>query len=146
MKVMKAKGVPAAAAMKAMKSKKVSTTPSPMKAMRFARSTPRKHMAASDAHAKIDLIGFNLKMLAKTKQRSLLISAGSPEDKEYLLDVCKKLTEIGVRLYATPGTHQFLAKNGVESDATSWNKSNIGTLIKDGKLDFVVNILTGDKD
>merc|ERR1719221_1606569 len=134
--------------MKVMKAKKVSSTPSPMKAMkarRFARLTPKKQMAATDAHAKIDLIGFNLKMLAKTKQRSLLISAGSPEDKEYLLDVCKKLTEIGVRLYATPGTHQFLAKNGVESDATPWNQSNIGTLIKDGKLDFVVNILTGDK-
>jgi len=103
-------------------------------------------MVVPEAHTKIDLIGFNLKMLAKTKQRSLLISAGSPEDKQYLLDACRKLTEIGVRLYATPGTHQFLANSGVESKSTPWNQPNIRMLIKDGKVDFVVNILTGDTD
>jgi len=67
-------------------------------------------MAAQDTHFKIDLIGFNLKMLAKGKQRSLLISTGSQEDKEYLLDACRKMAELGVGLYATPGTHHFLAK------------------------------------
>merc|ERR1719426_643127 len=101
-------------------------------------------MAAQDTHLKIDLIGFNLKMLAKGKQRSLLISTGSQEDKEYLLDACGKMAELGVGLYATPGTHHFLAQNGVESIATPWNQPTISTLIKDGKVDFVINILTGD--
>jgi len=101
-------------------------------------------MAATDTHAKIDLIGFNLKMLAKGRQRSILISAGALEDKKYLLSVNRKMAEAGVGLYATPGTHRFLAQNGIESVATPWNQPNIRTLITDGKVDLVVNILTGD--
>jgi cytosine/adenosine deaminase-related metal-dependent hydrolase len=101
-------------------------------------------MAAMDTQAKIDLIGFNLKMLAKGRQRSLLISTGAQEDKKYLLDACKKMADIGVGLYATPGTHRFLASNNVASIETPWNQPNIYGLINDGKVDFVVNILTGD--
>ncbi|MBR9835628.1 MAG: hydrolase, partial [Alphaproteobacteria bacterium] len=105
-------------------------------------------MAGQDTYSKIDLIGFNLKMLAKGQKRSLLISAGAMEDKEYLLEACRKMAEIGVGLYATPGTHRFLAEHGVESIAarkiSSDAEPNIKTLIQDGKVDFVVNILTGD--
>mmetsp|Transcript_44156 Transcript_44156/g.69931 ORF Transcript_44156/g.69931 Transcript_44156/m.69931 type:complete len:504 (+) Transcript_44156:57-1568(+) len=101
-------------------------------------------MAASDTHMKIDLIGFNLKMMAKGRQRSILVSAGSQEDKRYLLDACKRMVEIGVGLYATPGTHRFLSQNGVASTETPWNQPNIRMLITDGKVDLVVNILTGD--
>jgi len=101
-------------------------------------------MAASDKHAKIDLIGFNLKMLAKGHQRSLLISAGSPEDKQFLLGACRKIAETGIGLYATPGTHRFLGKNGIQSIEMPWNQPNIRKLIQDEKIDFVVNILTGD--
>jgi len=101
-------------------------------------------MAASDTHPKIDLIGFNLKMLAKGRQRSLLISAGSQEDKQYLLGACRKMSETGVSLYATPGTHRFLANNAIESISTPWNQADIRMLVKDGKVDFVINILTGD--
>ena len=53
-------------------------------------------MAALDTHSKIDLIGFNLKMLARGQKRSLLISAGASEDKEFLLDACRKMSDIGV--------------------------------------------------
>ena len=42
-------------------------------------------MATQDPYSKIDLIGFNLKMLAKGHKRSLLISAGAQEDKQFLL-------------------------------------------------------------
>jgi len=97
-----------------------------------------------DRQTKIDLIAFNLKMLARGRQRSLLLSAGSPENKRYLLDACKKMAEIGVGLYTTPGTHRFLAQSGVESIETAWNEPHICTLITEGKVDFVVNILTGD--
>ena len=71
-------------------------------------------MAGQDPYSKIDLIGFNLKMLAKGHQRSLLISAGAADDKKYLLEACRKMSEIGVNLYATPGTHRFLAEHGIE--------------------------------
>ncbi|MEO0549238.1 MAG: hydrolase [Pseudomonadota bacterium] len=105
-------------------------------------------MAAQDPYSKIDLIGFNLKMLAKGHKRSLLISAGSMEDKAFLLEACKKMEAIGVGLYATPGTHRFLKEHGVESIAarkiSSGEEPNIQTLISNGKVDFVVNILTGD--
>ncbi len=105
-------------------------------------------MAGQDPHSKIDLIGFNLKMLAKGHKRSLLISAGALEDKQYLLEVCQKMAGIGVGIYATPGTHRFLAEHGVTSIAarkiSSVEEPNIAALIEDGKVDFVVNILTGD--
>jgi len=102
-------------------------------------------MAMQDSHPKIDLIGFNLKLLANKEQRSMLVSSGSLESKHYLLDACRRMANIGVGLYATPGTHKFLAENKVESIATPWNQPNIRSLIKDGKVDFVVNIFTGDK-
>merc|ERR1719409_2039305 len=54
------------------------------------------------------------------------------------------MADIGVGLYATPGTHRFLAQNNVQSIEMPWNTPNICALIKDGKVDFVVNILTGD--
>lgn len=105
-------------------------------------------MATQDPYSKIDLIGFNLKMLAKGHKRSLLISAGAMEDKQFLLEACQKMAAIGVGIYATPGTHRFLAENGVESVAarkiSSDEEPNIRTLIQNGKVDFVVNIKTGD--
>ncbi len=105
-------------------------------------------MAGLDTHSKIDLIGFNLKMLARGQKRSLLISAGSKADKDFLLQACRKIVDIGVGLYATPGTHRFLAEQGIESIAarkiSSHQEPNIKTLIENGSVDFVVNILTGD--
>ncbi|MEM8617436.1 MAG: hypothetical protein AAGF20_10930 [Pseudomonadota bacterium] len=87
-------------------------------------------------------------MLAKGTKRSLLISAGAIEDKEFLLEACQKMADIGVGLYATPGTHRFLAEKGITSIAarkiSSQEEPNIKTLIETGKVDFVVNILTGD--
>jgi len=82
--------------------------------------------------------------VAKRQQRSLLISAGSQESKEYLLESCKKVVDVGVGLFATPGTHRFLAQHNVESVEVPWNEPSVYALITDGKVDFVVNILTGD--
>ena len=48
-------------------------------------------MATQDPYSKIDLINFNLKMLAKGQKRSLLISAGAMEDKQFLLEACQKI-------------------------------------------------------
>ena len=107
-------------------------------------------MAAQDLYSKIDLIGFNLKMLAQGKRKSLLISAGSIKDKEDLLQSCRKMSEMGVGLYATPGTQRYLSANNVDSIAaekiSSGAEPNIKTLIEEGSVDFVINILTGDHD
>jgi cytosine/adenosine deaminase-related metal-dependent hydrolase len=110
----------------------------------------RKKMAAGERYTKIDLIGFNLKMLAKGRERALLISAGSPENKEFLLESCKEMAEIGVKLFATPGTQRFFEENNVASAAaqkiSSGAQPNIRNLIQDGEVDFVINILTGRQD
>ncbi|MEL7547209.1 MAG: amidohydrolase family protein [Pseudomonadota bacterium] len=107
-------------------------------------------MAAQDLYSKIDLIGFNLKMLAQGKRKSLLISAGSIKDKEDLLESCRKMSEMEVGLYATPGTHRYLSANSVDSvpaqKISSGDEPNIKTLIEEGSVDFVINILTGDQD
>ncbi len=101
-------------------------------------------------HAKIDLIGFNLKLLARKGKLSILISAGSMADKEYLLASCRDLVDAGATLYATPGTKDFFDKNTLASFAahkiSSDDQPNIRNLLEDGDIDFVINILTGDPD
>ena len=103
----------------------------------------------------IDLIGFNLKMLASNRRgmgrgRSALVSAGTPEDKAALLPECRALSEAGVTLYCTPGTRRYFAAQGLETTlahkVSDDAEPNIRTLLETGGIDFVVNILTGERD
>lgn len=107
-------------------------------------------MAQGETHSQIDLIGFNLKLLAQRGSRAILISAGSPTDKADLLESCRRMADTGVSLYATPGTQAFFEKNGVASSLahkiSSDEDPNIQDLIENGKIDFVINILTGVND
>ncbi len=107
-------------------------------------------METRERYTKIDLIGFNLKMLARGREHALLISAGSPDDKQFLLKSCQEMTAIGVKLFATPGTQRFFEANGVESSfahkISSGEQPNIRHLIERGEIDFVINILTGEQD
>ncbi len=77
-------------------------------------------------------------------QRGVLISSGDSRSKVELLQSCRLMTEFGLQLYATPGTHHFLAKHEIPSQLVYWpddkRKPNSLDLIQDKKVDLVVNI------
>jgi carbamoyl-phosphate synthase large subunit len=76
--------------------------------------------------------------------KSVLLSTGPVESKAAFLDGARRLTNLGVKLYATHGTGEFLKKNGIESTVLAWpldEKTNCALdVIKTGKVDLVINI------
>jgi hypothetical protein len=98
----------------------------------------------------LELLAFNLKLLGRHSRKSILISAGRPDDKKRMLPAIRRLLTLQVDLYATPGTHRFLIENGVDSTEihkiTDGRSPNILTFLKADRFDLVINILTGDED
>jgi len=80
----------------------------------------------------------------KLPVKSILLSTGDIISKADLLPTCKLLGEQGIKLYATPGTRDFLQQNGIEAEVLYWpmEKYSPTTVdyIKSGKIDLVVNI------
>jgi carbamoyl-phosphate synthase large subunit len=75
---------------------------------------------------------------------SVLLSTGDTESKADLLPACRAMAHLGWKLYATPGTHDFLEANGVETETLYWPMDDYEPVttdhIKAGKVDLVVNI------
>jgi len=97
----------------------------------------------------LELLAFNLKLLGSRRRKSLLISAGRPQDKQKLLDVIRRTSALDVDLYATPGTYVFLKGHEVGSveinKITDERTPNILSFLKDDRFDLIINILTGDE-
>lgn len=77
-------------------------------------------------------------------KKAVLMSNGGLKQKVALLDSAKLLREKGYTIYATEGTHNFLADNGIESTLCYW-PSEEGTpqaldLLHQKDVDLVVNI------
>jgi carbamoyl-phosphate synthase large subunit len=84
-------------------------------------------------------VGYNI------PKKNILISSGETRSKIELLSSAKMLFERGFNLFATGGTQQFLADNGVTSTRLYWpdeNDKHPNTLeyIKEKKIDLVINI------
>lgn len=78
-------------------------------------------------------------------ERSVLLSTGGYKQKVDMLDAAKLLFEKGYRLYATQGTHDMLAENGIESTLVYWpsdegKQPQALDLLHERKIDMVVNI------
>ncbi|HAB52727.1 MAG: carbamoyl phosphate synthase large subunit [Ignavibacteria bacterium RIFOXYB2_FULL_35_12] len=77
-------------------------------------------------------------------EKAVLLSTGTLKDKAELLDDTRKLYETGIKFYATKGTSDFLAKNGIEAEVLQWPldkiEPNILTYLSEGKIDLVINI------
>ncbi len=78
-------------------------------------------------------------------KKNILISSGPARSKIELLSSAKMLAERGFNLFATGGTQQFLADNGVDSTRLYWpdetdKHPNTLEFIKDKKIDLVINI------
>ena len=97
----------------------------------------------------VELLAFNLKMLGGSRKKRVLVSAGKELDKERMLPAIQKLISLdSVELFATPGTHEFLKRKGIESTLihkiADRRAPNILSYLEANRFDLVVNILTGD--
>ncbi len=76
--------------------------------------------------------------------KSVLLSTGHIESKAELLEPVRKLEQMGVKLFATEGTAQFLRKNGIAVKRLHWpldeKSPNVIDYIKQGKIELVINI------
>ena len=71
------------------------------------------------------------------------------DDKSKIVNVAKKLIELGFNLITTAGTNDFLNKNEIKSNMVKKVKDgspNIIDLIKDNKIDLVINTTSSSKE
>ena len=77
-------------------------------------------------------------------QKNILLSSGPARSKLELLKSAQMLKEKGYNLYATSGTHDFFAQNGVETTMLHWpdedKEPNTIDYIRNKNIDMVVNI------
>mgnify|MGYP000972074340 CR=1 FL=1 len=78
-------------------------------------------------------------------QKGVLLSTGPARSKVELLNSAKVLQKRGLKLYATPGTYNYLKSNDIDVEVVGWPdskdyESNALDLIKERKVDFVINI------
>jgi carbamoyl-phosphate synthase large subunit len=76
--------------------------------------------------------------------RSILLSTGPVECKAVFTQSARMLSKMGITLYATKGTADFLKNSGIDSTVLSWpleNASpNVLEYLQAGKIDLVINI------
>jgi cytosine/adenosine deaminase-related metal-dependent hydrolase len=98
----------------------------------------------------IEMLAFNLKLVGSKTQKNVLISAGKRADKEKLLPSIRKLSTLGVNLFATQGTSRFLNANQVNNQElykiTEQKEPNIKSFLSADRFDLVINILVGNHD
>jgi carbamoyl-phosphate synthase large subunit len=77
-------------------------------------------------------------------KRNVLLSTGPIHSKAELLSHAGLLRDMGLKLYATPGTADFLNGNGLACEALHWpldqKEPNTLTFIRERKIDLVINI------
>ena len=61
-------------------------------------------------------------------ERSVLLSTGGYKQKVDMLDAAQLLLQKGYVLYATQGTHDMLAENGIPSTLVFWRQTKGSTL------------------
>jgi carbamoyl-phosphate synthase large subunit len=75
---------------------------------------------------------------------SILLSTGPVEHKSAFLNSARTLSQMGVALYATKGTANFLKENGVAATALNWPLENVSPnaleYLQTRKIDLVINI------
>jgi carbamoyl-phosphate synthase large subunit len=79
-------------------------------------------------------------------QKGILLSSGTPRDKEKFLEILPLLKKRGIKVYATKGTCVFLKQNGFECHEAAWpgtaleSEKDAIQLMDDGDVDLVINI------
>ncbi len=77
-------------------------------------------------------------------KKSALLSTGTIKDKTEFLEETRKMYDMGIKLYGTKGTADFLCANGIQTEVLHWplekSEPNILTYLNEGKIDLVINI------
>ncbi len=77
-------------------------------------------------------------------KQNVLLSSGPARSKMELLNSARMLKDKGYKLFATPGTFDFLKLNNINSTLLNWpdtdKKPNTIDYIKEKKIDLVINI------
>ncbi|MFI3266004.1 MAG: carbamoyl-phosphate synthase (glutamine-hydrolyzing) large subunit [Rikenellaceae bacterium] len=79
-------------------------------------------------------------------KKNILISSGDARSKTEMLNPAKELIRCGYNIFATKGTADFFALNGIEAQVLAWPDDTTSELpntldyIKEHKIDFIVNI------
>ena len=77
-------------------------------------------------------------------ERNVLLSSGPARDKIELLNSSRIMVEMGLNLFATQGTHDFLLANGIPSTLLYWPDEkkipNVIGYIRNRQFDLVINI------
>jgi carbamoyl-phosphate synthase large subunit len=73
-----------------------------------------------------------------------LLSTGPIESKVAFQDSARRMVKMGIELFATQGTADFLAGKGIETKVLRWpldgGSPNAVDYLKEGKIDLVINI------
>jgi carbamoyl-phosphate synthase large subunit len=76
--------------------------------------------------------------------KSVLLSTGPIESKAEMLETSRLFSQLGIKLYASRGTAEFMAQHGQEAEVLNWpleeTQPNIVDYLKEGKIDLVINI------
>jgi carbamoyl-phosphate synthase large subunit len=76
--------------------------------------------------------------------RSVLLSTGPVQHKAAFIEPARILSQMGITLYATSGTADFLRNNGVESTMLHWPLENASPnaleYLQQRRIDLVINI------
>jgi carbamoyl-phosphate synthase large subunit len=76
--------------------------------------------------------------------RSVLLSTGPVAAKAAFLDASRTLRDLGLELYATQGTADFLRSHGIETTVLHWPlegaSPNVLEYLSDKRIDLVINI------
>jgi len=78
---------------------------------------------------------------------SVLISV-TEEDKQQSIEVARRLESLGFKLFATEGTHEYMAANGIHAERINKineGRPNIEDAIKNHQLDMIINTPSGKR-
>ncbi len=82
--------------------------------------------------------------------RTMFVSTGPITAKAELLETLQTFQDLGIRLYATEGTADFLRAGGVEAETLHWpldrRKPSAVDAIRGGTIDLVLNIPKNDTE
>ncbi|MDR1195440.1 MAG: carbamoyl-phosphate synthase (glutamine-hydrolyzing) large subunit, partial [Endomicrobium sp.] len=86
------------------------------------------------------LLAMEATQIRKPK-KGILLSTGREKDKVKFMEVIDNVYKLGVPIYATKGTGEYLQKRGYEVNIVHWNRSPraVDTIIE-GKVDLVINV------
>ncbi|MCL1971994.1 MAG: carbamoyl-phosphate synthase (glutamine-hydrolyzing) large subunit [Endomicrobia bacterium] len=77
----------------------------------------------------------------KKPLKGILLSTGREKEKIKFMDAAKEVFSMGIPVYATKGSSEYLAKHGYIPQTLHWHRNPTALdAIKNGNIDFVINI------